>query len=357
MTTDEHTMREWLIEHANLLNKFLAEHGVHGRVQGGRVTTRTVEFKVIPMRDTSHTDIKALAGEVSILLGADCLIRSRGAAVSIEIPRPWKCQVEFSHLFQLCNSENPCPSNAAILGLQENGEPLLLNIDTPDTGHIAIIGDEHSGKSTMLRTLVLSLALVNKPVTPRTSDGLGTVIIPIDPMDSGTFTGLEKLPHCHRGVVTDITEAGSILDGYSRLAKLDEDDRRYQVIIAVDDVDVLLNALGTRMEDALMDLLEFGYPVGIHLLAATWMHPFSGGFPVKILGKVQTADDAVLAARRPGTKAHELEGDGDMVVVTEDDVTRFQAAIARMEDVNAAINLLAELETPLYPYHPLQVIQ
>ena len=93
------------------------------------------------------------------------------------------------------------------------------------------------------------------------------------------------------------------------------------------------------MVELLTRLVQRGRQAGVHVVAAT-QRPTSqllGGlmkanFPVRLVGRVMSSQDALLAAGVGGTGAERLSGRGAFIMVAEGRITRLQAAyISRRE--------------------------
>lgn len=91
----------------------------------------------------------------------------------------------------------------APIGVGADGEPLLLDLKEAAQGgmgpHGLVVGATGSGKSELIRALVLSLALTHPP------SALNFLLA--SAKGGGTFLGLADLPHV-AGLATDLTEAG-----------------------------------------------------------------------------------------------------------------------------------------------------
>ena len=111
------------------------------------------------------------------------------------------------------------------------------------------------------------------------------------------------------------------------------------IIIAVDELLDLLAAEvrsrggGLTVEQALTRIAQRGREAGLHLIAgvhkpsASAIGPMlKANFPVRIVGKVGSVDDARVAAGASGTGAEKLQGRGDFVIVAGGQTLRFQAA-------------------------------
>jgi S-DNA-T family DNA segregation ATPase FtsK/SpoIIIE len=105
------------------------------------------------------------------------------------------------------------------------------------------------------------------------------------------------------------------------------------IVIVVDEVIDLLMTGGKEVEALLTRLAQRGREAGLHLIAGTQKPSaaavgsmLKANFPVRLVGRVASAEDARVAAGVAGTGAEKLQGRGDFVVVAAGQVTRFQAA-------------------------------
>ena len=63
-------------------------------------------------------------------------------------------------------------------------------------------------------------------------------------------------------------------------------------------------------------------------------------FPVRLIGRVTSADDARVAAGIGGTGAEKLTGRGDFIAITGPGTIRFQAAYISLDQMTAAAQQL-----------------
>jgi len=91
-------------------------------------------------------------------------------------------------------------------------------------------------------------------------------------------------------------------------------------------------------------LVQRGREAGIHIIACT-QKPSSqvvgtlmrANFPVRLVGKVVSPEDARVAAGCGGTTAEKLAGRGDFVAVASGQVLRFQAAYVSPAEVEQVV--------------------
>ena len=162
-------MRRKLEFQADRIEAVLALNKVPARVTGGTVTPRWVRFQVLPAVGAKISKIKGLSEEVAAALDASsCRISRRGAAVAVEVPREDPKPVRLLPLFdQLNTADEHIPPVTAVLGLAEDGAPLLIRLPSPDVAHILVAGTTGSGKTMLLQSMILSLAMAN----PADGDG------------------------------------------------------------------------------------------------------------------------------------------------------------------------------------------
>ncbi|HID35572.1 MAG TPA: DNA translocase FtsK, partial [Anaerolineae bacterium] len=174
---------------ADIIESVLAAHNIEGRVWGGVVTPRFIRFDVTTALGTRVQKVLALREEVAMRLGVpDIRVYRKGDAIRVEVPRSDAAVVRFEALFKRIKR---LPPMTAILGVDEEGSPLLLKITSPDIAHVLVAGATGSGKTMLLKTLALSLALTNPQHRLR--------LALIDPKARG-LTSLADLPHLIRPI-------------------------------------------------------------------------------------------------------------------------------------------------------------
>jgi S-DNA-T family DNA segregation ATPase FtsK/SpoIIIE len=302
-------------------------------VVGGVVTPRFVQFRVQPAPSVRVNRIVALAEEIALGLGCAAVrITRSGAYVHVELPRELEAPVR---LLQLNASLESVPPHAAILGLEEAGQPLLLRLPAPDVVHILIVGTTGSGKSALARTILASLALNNDPQLLR--------LVLIDPKRRG-FAPLSCLPHVEGGVVADTEAAARQLRLLVR--EMERRDSEHVstplLVVAIDELADLLQTGGKAVEAAIARLAQRGREAGVHLLACTQKPTASiigsamkANFPVRLVGAVASRDEARHATGIADSGAEKLAGRGDFLLVTKGEALRFQAAWISDEECRA----------------------
>lgn len=339
-------MREYLNAQADKIEQILWSHGLVARVWGGVVTPRLVRFNLtlapgVIGRSTSSSlhRLTALADDLALALGvSQCRVQRQGAQVCLEVPREeGGGDLPF---FALAEGLGITPPPfTALLGLGEDGTPLLLRLSSPEVAHVLIAGTTGSGKTELARTIAAGLARWNPPTRVDGRPPLRLVLV--DPKGRA-FRDFAGLPHLVFPVVTEIGEALERLEGL--VAEMERRDRagtcEPRLVVFVDELADLLQTGGKRAQGALVRLVQRGREAGIHVVACT-QRPAAvviGGllkanFPCRLVGRVTSTEDARIATGLKGSGAERLQGRGDFLLVVQGEMRRLQVARVRPEDI------------------------
>lgn len=324
---------------ADRIEAVLARHHVQSRVKGGTVTPRYVRFEVAAPIGAKVRKVEALAEEIALALGKrEARVYRQGGSIQVEVPRE---QAEPVRLLALTHRLAAVPPCTAVLGLDENGTPLLVRLTAPDVAHVLIAGTTGSGKTALARTVLTSLAMHNRQ---------GDVqLVLVDPKGRG-LGPLASLPHVLGGLARTPQEAIDRLRWLvGEMERRDgEGVSRPVLVVAVDELADLLQTGGKQVEAMLNRLAQRGRQAGIHLVACT-QKPTAGliggaltaNFPVRLVGAVASKDEARYATGLADSSAEKLEGKGDFLLVTKGETVRFQAAWLGAQDLDAVKARLA----------------
>jgi DNA segregation ATPase FtsK/SpoIIIE, S-DNA-T family len=323
-------MREQLELQANQIELVLASHKIPSRVVGGTVTPLNVRFELAMRMDTRLAQLKGLSEEIALSLHApSCRVVRDNGALNIEVPRSDPLRVA---LLDVCRRLAFAPPCSPVLGLDEKGTPLLLNLPSPDVAHVLVAGTPGSGKTALARAMALSLALRDPQRQLQ--------LLLIDPKSRG-FAPLAELPHLLCPPVTTVGEA------LSRLTWLVQEMERRdaqginqpRLVVFMDELADLLMVGGREMEYVLTRLSQRWREAGVHLVACTQKPTVAvigsltkANFPARIVGSVTSPEEARNAAGISGTGAERLQGRGDFLLVHKGQTTRFAAAYVSAED-------------------------
>jgi S-DNA-T family DNA segregation ATPase FtsK/SpoIIIE len=365
-------MRETLKFQSERIETVLSLHKIPARVTGGTVAPRWVRFQVLPQIGAKISGITGLDEELAAALNApDCRVSRRGAAVDIEVPRDDPLPVRLLPLYRrLDEGKGSIPPTTAVLGLAEDGTPLMIRLSSPDVGHILVVGAADAGKTVLMQSMILSLSLANSAPSPFQAEeptgGLRLILIAPKGADCTSpyaFDVFQGLPHLARNVIRETGEATESLHSLVRLMEKHSDGNgnrlalNGRIVVVIDELVDLLVA-EDDIQRLLVRLTQRGREAGIHVIAAT-QNPSAevlgslinrtgtvrADFPVRLVGRVACVDDARAATGWSGTGAERLTGRGDFLAVAEGRATRFQAAHASPQEIREVVAYLARHET------------
>ncbi len=328
-------MRQLLEFQANQIEMVLSSHRISSRVLGGTVTPHTVRYQLATRMGTRIAQIQRLSEEIALCLEApSCrVVRDKGE-INIEIPRAEPAKV---HLLDLCRRLAYAPPCSPVLGIDEQGTPLLLNLPSPDVAHALICGTTGSGKTALARAMALSLALHSAQRQVQ--------LLLIDPKGR-SFSCLSALPHLLCPPLTSVADSVDQLNWL--VHEMERRDTRGihtpRIVVFLDELADLLMLGGKELEFALTRLSQRGREAGVHLVACTQKPTVAvigsltkANFPVRLVGSVTSPEEAKVAAGISGCGAERLQGRGDFLLVLKGQTTRFCAAyIAPAEAQRAA---------------------
>jgi len=329
-------VRKLLEYQADQIEAVLTSHKAPVRVTGGSVLPQLVQFDLVPGRGVSVRKVQRCSEEVALALGASSArVTRQGGNLLLQVPRSLPRPV---HLLDLQSRLTRVPPDTAILGIDETGTPLLLRLPSPEVSHILIAGTTGSGKTVLVRSMVLSLAMNNPPRSLQ--------MVLLDPKGHG-FDALRGLPHLLRPVVTNATEALVLLADL--VQEMERRDRagigRPRIVVVIDELADLALVGGKAMERFLTRLVQRGREAGIHLVASTQKPTAAvvgslvkANFPARLVGAVVSPEDAKVATGVAGTHAEQLGGRGDFLLVVRGEMVRLQAAYASTKEIARTVN-------------------
>jgi DNA segregation ATPase FtsK/SpoIIIE, S-DNA-T family len=331
---------------ADRLEGELSAHRLPARVTGATVTPRLISYHVATAPGVRLGAIQAVADDLARTLRVSSVrVAQRDGLVLLELPRD---DAQPVGLLRLLTHLGDWPPVTACLGATSDGAPLLLRLTSPDVAHVLIAGTTGSGKTVLLRSVVLSLALRHA------TGGLGLVLI--DPRGGAALGCFDGLPQLRAPVICETAAAGDALGWL-----VDEMQRRDIVgehtpplALVIDELaDLLAQDRGGDIQRALSRLVARGRGSNVHVIAAT-QRPSAdavssivrANFPVRIVGRVTSSDDARVAAGQRATGAERLAGRGDFVLVSGGGVMRFGAAMVTLEEISEAKRAAGWTATP-----------
>ncbi len=317
---------------ADRIEMVLAAHQAPARVSGGRLSPRTIQFRLQPAARTTLGQLESLTGELALALGAPSVQLTRVAGkLELKVPRDAPRVVRFRDVVRQLEADDAVRRavqmpGTALLGLDHEGIPLLLRLSSPEVTHCLVAGMTGSGKTELVRTVVASLAHFQKPRDIQ--------IALFDPQGEG-LAPLASIPHLLFPLVREPAETVMRLEGLASEIERRERSRiaRPRLVVVVDELADLLQMGGERVAGLLTRLAQRGRRAGLSLIACTPKPSaqavgslLKANLPVRIVGRMTGPDEARVAAGMGGTGAERLLGRGDFVLVAGGARIHFQAA-------------------------------
>jgi S-DNA-T family DNA segregation ATPase FtsK/SpoIIIE len=331
---------------ADRIEQVLASHRVPSRVTGGMVTPRLVRFQLLTPLGVTVRQVARLSEEIALSLGArTCRVYREEGHLHVEVPRS---DAQVVRLLDLCRrlseecaqGQGSMPPVTAVLGLDQDGVPLLLRLPSPDVAHVLISGTTGSGKTALARTMVASLALYNSQRALQ--------VVVVDPKGRGLMA-FEGLPHLLVPVVREVEEAVEVMERLvEEMERRDAEGRSEpRLVVVLDELADLVQVGGREMERVLTRLTQRGREAGIHVVGCTQKPAAAvigslvkSNFPVRLVGSVASPEDAKVATGIAGTGAEKLLGQGDFLVVAKGQTTRMQAAYVGEGEIREVVERL-----------------
>ena len=307
--------------------------GQHYRVVSATSGPRVLTLALV-MNPIHAPRVIKLAEQLSMAAGLDRdasirITRGNRGSLTVEIPKPaglWY-NIGIKALPRGRGLKTP-------IGIDVEHRPARVDFGNPLTPHLLAAGTTGSGKTNTARLFVYDLATANPPEDVQ--------LLLVDTRKRGTaWRSFSGLPHLAHPIITDDGEALRAL-GWA-VAEMDR--RSYQgrtrprLFISIDEAQALLEQ--DQFIPPIRDLAAVGREFGIHLLLAT-QNPTASmlgdtsikrNLTTRLVGKVDSAQAAQVAAGVKETGAELLTGPGDQLLVSPRGVTRITTALVTEDDL------------------------
>jgi len=208
------------------------------------------------------------------------------------------------------------PPLTAVLGMTDDERPLLMRLPAPTMGSVLVMGDRQTGKTELLRTCILSLALTNPQ--RRLQFAL------LDP--KGGLENFADLPHLLTPIVAEPEAAVAVLEYILELRAIGPAEPA--IVVVIDDA----AEWGDELMEPLSQLAQFGAELNVYLVCtmskpagALWQAIDWFNF-VGLFGQMASAQDRREAGAE-GVGIAKLPA-GEFVAIMEPDLVHFRGAVA-----------------------------
>lgn len=343
-------MRHQLDVQTRQIHRVLNHHRIPAAVSGGEVRPKVVNFNLQTQIAYGLERIRGLKDDLMTALGVGEVAMSQdGDQWRLRVARPDDPPVP---LLRLMSVTPGIPPRTAVIGMTDGGQPVMLRFAANKVTHVLVAGEPGAGKTSLLRSVALSLAMSNRQsalqllvMDPRSEE---------DSSDRTPLLPLGYLPHMLTDPALGSEACATLLHFLAEEMTYRRRDRVQspRIIVLIDHVLSLLDS-GTKVKDDLLRLLQHGAQAGIHLLMATDAPESSlldstikACLSMRIVGRIS---EPAVARRLAGVRLDQaplLYGEGDFLAVNGDNVTYFQAAFASDYDLHLKLTEMLRGDRP-----------
>jgi len=251
--------RPYLDRQADQIEQTLSSLELPARVQGGQVGNNWVRYHLTPVSGTRVDQIVRAADVVAEAMGvAELRIAEETQGMYVDVPLQSDTELR---LLPLLRALPGLSELTAVVGMLTTGTPLILNFSKRSTWNLIVTAPTGCGKSELLRSLMISLAL-----TSRRSQ---LNILGID-IGGNELAVLEALPHSLTDLATEPKFATELLTWLSEEIerRLTSGVEKPHLALVVDDLGWIATERGKEALSALNMIASHGMEAGVHLIAA-----------------------------------------------------------------------------------------
>lgn len=343
-------LRHQLDVQTRQIDRVLNHHRVPATVSGGEVRPKVVSFDLQTQIAHGLERIRGLKDDLMTALGVgDVVVSQDDGQWRLRVARPDDPPVP---LLRLMNVTPGIPQRTAVIGMADGGQPVLLRFAANKVTNVLIAGETGAGKTSLLRSIALSLAAANRQSALQllVMDGRSdeesnrrTALLP-----------LGYLPHMLTDPALGSEACATLLHFLAEEMTYRRRDRVQspRIIVLIDHVLSLMDS-GPQVKDDLLRLLQHGAQAGIHLVMATDTpdsplldSTVKACLSMRIIGRIA---DPTVARRLAGTRLDQaplLYGEGDFLAVNGENVTYFQAAYAGDYDMHLKLTEMLRGDRP-----------
>lgn len=354
-TQSEAILRHQLEIQIRRINRVLKQHQIPATVSGGSVRSHVTSFDLQTRLVTGLELAGNLKDDLLRALGVSNIsLRKESGRWQLHLPQPDVAPVP---LLELLATTPNIPFLTIPIGLTGSDGPIDLSFSPiagfPVAGHILISGERGAGKTSLLRTIGVGFALTN-----RQADCQLQIMDPAEVGKSArpsSLLPLAYLPHMLTDPSLGIEACENIIHFLAEemTYRWRERVRLPHIVVLIDHVLTYLVSADHEARDDLLRLLQYGNRAGIHLVMATDRidHPglesiIRAGVTRHIVGR---SGDVVAMRRLVGVAVDNallLQGSGDFLSVTGEEVRYFQAAYIGDYDLHLKLSRLIEAQSP-----------
>lgn len=339
------------------IEEVLNQHELAGQVATAAVKeqglSRLTKFDIRGKLAAGWEQAKALTRDLQIALGqSDIVVEDHEGQLRINLFQRQRPAVELLNILETVNISTPL---TAVLGWSNNGQPVLLDFASEETRHALVVGQNQAGKTMLLRSIAVSLAL--------TCRERHVQLVVIDGRESQLaqpygHTGLQPLayvPHLLTPVVEEAQTAAELLQFLVEESqyRAKQGGKTPAIVVLIDHLAELLASGGADILRPLTQLIRRGAKSGIHLvLSLVPSHNpavkdiLESHIPLRLVGQLESAVMAETVTECADSQAELLQGKGEFVAVMSRQLTYFQTAYVSDYDLHLCLKHLQTHRSP-----------
>jgi DNA segregation ATPase FtsK/SpoIIIE-like protein len=337
----------------------LDRNDLAAEIETSQVNSDWVHYNLGTQLANKMERFKHMGRDLTRALGVpEVRLLRRNGRLKIAVKRS---QVHPVDLLDLMASQNDSAPYTATLGLDHAERPVLLDLAGKEMGNILVAGCQGAGKSALLRTIAVSLALQN-----RQSD-IQLIILDADKNGASRSSRsvlypLTYLPHMLFPVIDSFEESKDVLDFLTEeiAYRKEQGVIRPLITVMIDDVNSLMRIGGVTFYESLVTLLQDSNKVGVRVImgasgpsAEEVQTLLRLNVPIRLVGRLEDAKQARIAAGIPDSQAEYLIGKGDYIAVSQGNMVPFQAAFIDDYDLHLTISTLQRNGCPTLLAQPI----
>lgn len=323
--------KEMLEYFSGRIEQVLAQVGVPISVRGSKVAPQFVEFMAYPLSGTTFQSVAARDADIGLATGTvGVRIVQSGNFIGIQVPVKRTQAVYLSKLIP-----NDLKPYVMVLGIAEQGQTISVNVRAPAVAHILVSGATGSGKTELIKTMLASLTKGKINGRDIRVSELGILIIDPKKRDGSPFTSvispflIRPIAYSPSDIIQSLRLAVSIIDKRSV-----SNTNNIPLIIAIDELADVCATGGIEATNLIMKIVARGREASVHLIGATQKPSarvidgvIKANFPMRVVLRVVSPEDARVASGIAGSGANLLSGNGDAIACVAGSVIRFQSAL------------------------------
>lgn len=227
------------------------------------------------------------------------------------------------NLKELIQGIGPLPPYSIIIGGCDDHSHLFLDLTDPAPGSILIVGDDRSGRSRLMESILYSSTLLNSARRVRYA-----LITP----DITDLEYLTQRPHCYKATAINTNEAVDLIYELAEIADFRRNNQQTgsAILLAIDDLACLLSGLEEEMLEQLRWLVQIGPEVQIWTIATQNSHEvknidpeFINHFGTRLIGSVESTEVVNYLTGSDVNKADDVIAGSQFSVLFNEDWVRF----------------------------------